>query len=177
MIGKRSGFIFFIILGILLMPMSRISWCEEKKKKKEDKKVMGKQKALMEKYKKLEEVIFRVADLVKETDPDTAARLKLAFKHAKKTFIYKHMDEILKLLKKESFAEALKKQKDVTELLRRHVRGLPLIALPSPKYNAAFGGDPAPGIVKQLKIQYRMDGKEGEATFGEDAAIMLPVPK
>jgi HEAT repeat protein len=69
------------------------------------------------------------------------------------------------------------KQKDVTELLRRHVRGLPLIALPSPQYNAAFGGDPAPGIVKQLKIQYRMDGKEGEATFGENAAIMLPVPK
>ncbi len=69
------------------------------------------------------------------------------------------------------------KQKDVTEILRKHVGGLPLITLPSPQYNSAFGGDPAPGVVKQLKIQYRIDGKAGETSFPENATIMLPAPK
>ena len=44
-------------------------------------------------------------------------------------------------------------------------------------YNAAFGGDPIPGVPKKLKIQYRMNGKFGEATFDENALIILPVPK
>ncbi len=69
------------------------------------------------------------------------------------------------------------KQKDVTEILRRYVKGFPLIVLPSKSYNSAFGGDPAPGIVKQLKVQYRIDGKAGEAVFTENATILLPVPK
>jgi hypothetical protein len=69
------------------------------------------------------------------------------------------------------------KLKDVTEILRRHVRGLPLIVLPSPNYNSAFGGDPAPNVVKQLKIRYRINGKAAEASFPENAAIMLPMPK
>ncbi|NQT35838.1 MAG: PBS lyase, partial [Planctomycetes bacterium] len=69
------------------------------------------------------------------------------------------------------------KQKDVTETLRRHVGKLPMIALPASKYNTVFGGDPAPGTPKQLKIQYRIDGKPGEATFAENATVLLPVPK
>lgn len=66
---------------------------------------------------------------------------------------------------------------DVTQILRKHVRDLPLIVLPSSSYNSAFGGDPASGVVKQLKIEYKMDGKAGEATFAENATIMLPLPK
>ena len=69
------------------------------------------------------------------------------------------------------------KQRDVTETIRRSVRGLPLIILPSSQYNTAFGGDPAAGVVKQLKIQYSINGKSGEATFAENAVIMLPTPK
>ncbi len=68
------------------------------------------------------------------------------------------------------------KQKDVTETLRRNVRDLRLITLPSTKYNTSFGGDPVPGTAKQLKIQYRIDGKSGEASFPEDAVIFLPMP-
>ncbi len=67
--------------------------------------------------------------------------------------------------------------KDVTQTLRSHVRNLPLIVLSSSTFNSAFGGDPAPGIVKQLKVQYRMEGKAGEAAFAENATIMLPMPK
>ncbi len=67
--------------------------------------------------------------------------------------------------------------KDVTEVLRRRVRGFPLIALPSSRYNTSFGGDPAPGTPKQLKIQYRIDGKAGEVSFPENATILLPTPK
>jgi hypothetical protein len=66
--------------------------------------------------------------------------------------------------------------KDVTQILRKHVRDFPLIVLPSSSYNSSLGGDPLPGVVKQLKVQYRIDGKPGEATFTENATIMLRVP-
>ena len=69
------------------------------------------------------------------------------------------------------------KFKDVTAILRRHVCEFPVIVLPSTSYNASFGGDPAPQVVKQLKVEYRIDGKPGEASFAEDSTIMLPVPK
>jgi hypothetical protein len=68
-------------------------------------------------------------------------------------------------------------QKDVTSVVKQHVQGFPTIDLPSTRYNDAFGGDPAPNTKKQLKIQYKINGKAGEATFDENAAISLPVPK
>jgi len=67
--------------------------------------------------------------------------------------------------------------KDVTTILRKHVHDFPIIVLPSPSFNATFGGDPAPGVPKQLKVQYRMDGKPGEVSFKENASIELPKPK
>jgi hypothetical protein len=68
-------------------------------------------------------------------------------------------------------------QRDVTAILKKQVGDLPLLALPAKDYNTSFGGDPVPGSPKQLKIQYRLDGKAGEATFAENALIVLPVPK
>jgi len=67
--------------------------------------------------------------------------------------------------------------KDVTSTLRRHVHGLPLIVLPSSRYNSAFGGDPAPKTVKQLKIEYRINGKAGSVSLPENASILLPMPR
>ncbi|MGM0488713.1 MAG: HEAT repeat domain-containing protein [Planctomycetota bacterium] len=66
------------------------------------------------------------------------------------------------------------KQKDVTDILKKHATDFPLIVLPSKKYNEAFGGDPASGVVKQLHVRYRMDGKTGEAKFSENETIVLP---
>lgn len=68
-------------------------------------------------------------------------------------------------------------QKDVTEIVKKQAGDLPLITLTNPSYNASFGGDPAPNTVKQLKIKYSINGKPGEATFAEDALIVLPMPK
>jgi hypothetical protein len=68
-------------------------------------------------------------------------------------------------------------QKDVTAVLQKQAGDSPLITLASASYNASFGGDPLPGNVKQLRIQYRINGKPGEATFAEDALIVLPMPK
>ena len=68
-------------------------------------------------------------------------------------------------------------QKDVTAIVRKQVTDLPLIALAGDGYNSSFGGDPAPNAVKQLKIQYKINGKAGEATFAENAFIVLPMPK
>jgi len=70
-----------------------------------------------------------------------------------------------------------KQFKDVTEILRRHVRGFPVIVLPGSGYNAGLGGDPVPGVPKELKIRYRINGKPGEVTLRENATIVLPVPK
>jgi len=69
------------------------------------------------------------------------------------------------------------KQKDVTDTLQQRVGNLPLISLPSPSYSKSFGGDPAPGSAKRLKVEYRINGKAGEASFPEDAIVMLPMPK
>jgi HEAT repeat protein len=69
------------------------------------------------------------------------------------------------------------KQKDVTRLLQKQAGDLQLVSLPSPSYSTAFGGDPAPGTPKQLKIQYRINGKADDASFGENALIVLPMPR
>ena len=68
------------------------------------------------------------------------------------------------------------KQKDVTAAVRKRAGNLPLITLAASSYNASFGGDPAPGVVKQLKIEYRINGKAGEAAFAENDLIILPMP-
>ena len=67
--------------------------------------------------------------------------------------------------------------KDVTAIMKKHAGTLPWINLPGRGYNAAFGGDPVPGKVKQLIIQYVMDGKQGTASFDENAPILLPQPE
>lgn len=67
--------------------------------------------------------------------------------------------------------------KDVTEVLRKHARNLRLVGLPNANYNACFGGDPAPNVVKQLKVSYRINGKDNEATFAENAVVLLPMPE
>ena len=67
-------------------------------------------------------------------------------------------------------------QRDVTAALQKQARGLTVITLTAP-YNDVFGGDPIPGTAKQLKVQYRINGKAGEATFAENAVIELPNPK
>jgi HEAT repeat protein len=67
--------------------------------------------------------------------------------------------------------------KDVTKTLQQQVRDLPLIVLPKASYNESFGGDPVPGTAKRLKVQYRVNGKTADATFAENAVIMLPMPK
>jgi hypothetical protein len=67
-------------------------------------------------------------------------------------------------------------QRDVTTPLKKLVGSVPLIPLQANGYNASFGGDPAPGQQKKLTIQYRLDGKQGEASFAEDAPILLPAP-
>ena len=68
-------------------------------------------------------------------------------------------------------------QKDVTASLRKQAGDLPLISLSSSSYNQSFGGDPLPGKVKQLKIQYRINDKAGEVSLAENAIIILPIPK
>ncbi|OYV78484.1 MAG: hypothetical protein B7Z73_19720, partial [Planctomycetia bacterium 21-64-5] len=74
-------------------------------------------------------------------------------------------------------------QNDVTEALRKQLADAQRITWQSPNritiplssYNAAFG-DPISGTGKQLKVQYRLNGRPGQATFVEDISIVFPVP-
>lgn len=68
-------------------------------------------------------------------------------------------------------------QKDVTQIIQKQAGDLQLISLPQANYNESFGGDPAPSTPKQLRIQYKINGQEGQATFAENALIILPLPK
>ncbi|MHB1035925.1 MAG: HEAT repeat domain-containing protein [Pirellulales bacterium] len=67
--------------------------------------------------------------------------------------------------------------KDVTAVLRQYAKNYRIIFLPGETYNDSFGGDPASGTPKQLKIQYRIDGKDGEVSLNENATVVLPMPK
>ena len=67
--------------------------------------------------------------------------------------------------------------KDVTATLRQYAKNYRIIFLPNGSYNETFGGDPAPGTPKQLKIKYRIDGKDGEVSLNENAPVVLPLPK
>ena len=67
--------------------------------------------------------------------------------------------------------------RDVTQALQQQVRGLPLITLSAASFNKSFGGDPAPNMPKELKVQYRMNGKAGDVSFPENAVIVLPMPE
>jgi HEAT repeat protein len=67
--------------------------------------------------------------------------------------------------------------KDVTAVLRRHVKDFPLVVLRASSYNRSFGGDPAPGFEKKLKITYTINGKKGQVALPENATIMLPLPE
>jgi hypothetical protein len=68
------------------------------------------------------------------------------------------------------------KLKDVTEVLKKQAGKMRWIVLPSTNYNQSFGGDPAPNVVKQLKVQYRINDKPGQATFAENTLVVLPMP-
>lgn len=125
---------------------------------------------------------IKAAQVPELKDEATQATLIIAQKLGGKA------DEVRELLSKAGFDKvkleivkaeygAGSTQKDVTAVLRKQAGDSPLISLTSASYNASFGGDPAPGSVKQLKIQYRMNGKAGEASFAEDALIVLPAPK
>jgi HEAT repeat protein len=69
------------------------------------------------------------------------------------------------------------KDKDVTKTLQKLATDQQLISLPSPSYTAAFGGDPALGTPKQLRVSYRINGKADDSIFGENALIILPMPR
>jgi len=69
------------------------------------------------------------------------------------------------------------KTKDVTAILRQYAKNYRIIFLPNASYNESLGGDPAPNVAKQLKVKYRIDGKEGEVSLTENAIVVLPIPQ
>jgi HEAT repeat protein len=149
---------------------------------------IGEQKLVLEvlkRYPSLDslKLAFTLAREVPELKDDahqaaTAIVQKLGDKGAKAAAILSKggLDKVkLEIVKAEYGAGET--QKDVTEVLQKQAGDLQLISLTQDTYNASFGGDPAPNIVKTLKVDYRINGKDGQATFSENALILLPMPK
>lgn len=111
------------------------------------------------------EAALTIAQKLGARGPDVQALLAQLGRHPIK----------LEILKAEYGAQG--KYVDVTAILRRYARDLPLVLLPSESYNASFGGDPVPNVVKELRVEYRINGKPAKATFTENATILLPMPK
>ena len=80
----------------------------------------------------------------------------------------------IEILKAEYGADG--KVKDVTGVVRQSAHDFPLLIFKGSSYNEAFGGDPAPGVPKELKIEYRVNDKPGKAAFTENATVVLPNP-
>jgi hypothetical protein len=67
--------------------------------------------------------------------------------------------------------------KDVTEIVRKHAGKTQWIVVPTDDFNELFGGDPAPGQDKLLKIQYKLNDVPGEVSLPANSLVVLPVPK
>lgn len=64
-------------------------------------------------------------------------------------------------------------QMNVTQLVRGMVRNNTLDVAADP---AVLGGDPAPGQGKRLRVIYRLNGRQMEASAGDFERVRLPVP-
>jgi HEAT repeat protein len=113
--------------------------------------------------------VFIARDLGDEKHSSTADEVREILSHAK-------LEKVkLEIVSAEYGAPG--KQKDVTKTLQKLATDSQYVALPSPSYAAAFAGDPAPGTTKQLHVSYRIHGKADDATFGENALIIFPMPR
>lgn len=112
---------------------------------------------------KIKDMVFRASLMIAAKLPeseDVKARLnKLGQKPVK-----------VEIIKAEYGSAETKRE--VTDVLRKQLRDLPVIPLTA-SYNKSFGGDPSPNAKKTLTIQYRLNGKEGTASFAEDDSIWL----
>ena len=131
----------------------------------------------------LEERMFRLAELTRETEPDDSARLLLAVRKAREELITEQMREVKALIEKGEFARAIEGQKVVITKLEE-LRDLLLsqdlqfkVDLDTlRKINAALKGlDKAIGMQKDAKDKTdKLDadakaGKPGDAKEGEKA--------
>ncbi len=76
------------------------------------------QQRIAEKYKHLEDVLLRMAELSATTDPRRAALLKKAVAKSKDELIAVRLDRLVDLLGKEQLSRALEGQADVDRDLR-----------------------------------------------------------
>ena len=139
---------------------------------------------ILERYPTPETLKLAIECIARPAIKDDAVRATLVV--AQK--IEGHNDEVVALLDQAELPEmkieivgadygAGGSRKDVADVLKQHLSDRPVIVLPAANYNESFGGDPAPDTPKQLRVQYKIDGKPAEATFAENRLIVLTLPK
>ncbi len=68
--------------------------------------------------------------------------------------------------------------KDVTAILRHNAEKLSRDLFPRQKRTTRVSAVIRPtGTVKQLKVKYRIDGKDGELSLNENAPVVLPMSR
>ncbi len=81
--------------------------------------VAQKQIDVTERYRRLEELLLRLADLETEENPERAALLRRAAKQSRDTFVLEKMQEAGTSLKAEQFAKAIENQTNAREGVNR----------------------------------------------------------
>ena len=84
---------------------------------KSEKKLSTSQEALVRRYKRFEETLVRMAELMKKTDPDRSALLLRAIGRSKEEMISLQLDRLVELLGTQRFGDAVDRQMDVVKQL------------------------------------------------------------
>ncbi|TWU07079.1 hypothetical protein CA54_54840 [Symmachiella macrocystis] len=71
------------------------------------------QQAISRRYKRFEETLLKMAELMRKTDPERAELLRRVIGKSKEQFIAIRMDKLVELLEKESFGNAIEQQDDL----------------------------------------------------------------
>ncbi|QDT49681.1 hypothetical protein Pan258_37360 [Symmachiella dynata] len=71
------------------------------------------QQAISRRYKRFEETLLKMAELMRKTDPERAELLRRVIGKSKEQFIAIRMDKLVELLEKESFGNAIEQQDEL----------------------------------------------------------------
>jgi len=71
------------------------------------------QEAISRRYKRFEETLLKMAELMRKTDPDRAELLRRVIGKSKEQFITLRMDRLIELLENEQFGDAIDQQDDL----------------------------------------------------------------
>ncbi len=113
------------ILATFLLFSAPVAWAQategdpDKAKAETAKQLRERQDEVRRRLKIIEETMGRIAEIIKRTDPEKAARLKLALDQSREDGNLEAIDDIMNELDSQHWQEAMRGQKDLKAALER----------------------------------------------------------